>query len=854
MENKQVPIDSLGASAFAEAEVQEGQNQQKNENTDMKKTTENKPYQFWDPYKGITSNGLLNAFNTNIWKPLLSNLVKNQGTNVLPLLAKGAFQMAVTLAPPPLSLLAGLVDMFQPSTKNDDMWNQMVEYVNQTIDTKIGDYHQFLMSIDLQGFSKSLADHQALITAYEGTSDSKQKMTLEDQIIASFMDLNSSMNEKISKLQASEKPTDARYPVLVLPIFAQAANVHLALLRDTVVSDWAKNMDSVALQVYKDKLQDSIKEYTKYINETYKKGLEQEKAKEADYSNKDIYMQNSEKDIPLLRKNFNEVMKWNRVANYERQMSAAALDFAALLPTYNPDYYPTQPKVVQSRAIFAPIIGVPGGLKSMDKNKTYGSMVFDVKNFDQINTELDRVSREFKSYTGFLRSIYLYLSSTNNICASCTRTYENHPKHGSGGTIITIDINEGNPITSISGTSGFKPNTLSFAYADGTKSKTIGSNPSNTRAYGTFNFAYLGYQLSNMRVFGTSAATGEADAMVFGFRKLNLEKDAQQLISNNRVQIPAEMSVGTSSSIQEYINGQNAVEFNRFDSKERTYKINSPIAQEYKIRYRVAANEDSEISANNSLKTIISKTTDAANTIKGEYGYYKLVDGPTIKLNAGTNILSLTLTKGKFALDSIEFEPLSKDERIAFDNFDNERLSWKNIGGIIDGGSTGKAGKIGPNGDTWTYLKVVPYTYYTMNAKLKLNSDDPNARQKVKLFTDNAKGERVIKEVELKGRTGYQTFKLRFITNENLSNTHIGIQGTGGTYDILFDNVEIKGIKNISKELKVTYEKWDSYKSYRKGDKVEYQGKTYECIQDYLGDGNSDWIFSPSLWKPISNQ
>ncbi|EJQ99220.1 hypothetical protein II5_05625 [Bacillus cereus MSX-A1] len=54
-----------------------------------------------------------------------------------------------------------------------------------------------------------------------------------------------------------------------------------------------------------------------------------------------------------------------------------------------------------------------------------------------------------------------------------------------------------------------------------------------------------------------------------------------------------------------------------------------------------------------------------------------------------------------------------------------------------------------------------------------------------------------------------------------------------------------------TKEQNTFYEKWDPRKAYTKGDRVEYQGKIYEAVQSYQGNGDSNWIFSLSLWKII---
>ncbi|MGW6184663.1 M60 family metallopeptidase [Bacillus mycoides] len=55
-----------------------------------------------------------------------------------------------------------------------------------------------------------------------------------------------------------------------------------------------------------------------------------------------------------------------------------------------------------------------------------------------------------------------------------------------------------------------------------------------------------------------------------------------------------------------------------------------------------------------------------------------------------------------------------------------------------------------------------------------------------------------------------------------------------------------------TKDQNVSYEKWDPKKAYTKGDKVEHQGKVYEAVQNHQGNGDLNWIFALSLWKPIT--
>ncbi|MDA2385077.1 chitin-binding protein [Bacillus cereus] len=55
-----------------------------------------------------------------------------------------------------------------------------------------------------------------------------------------------------------------------------------------------------------------------------------------------------------------------------------------------------------------------------------------------------------------------------------------------------------------------------------------------------------------------------------------------------------------------------------------------------------------------------------------------------------------------------------------------------------------------------------------------------------------------------------------------------------------------------TKDQNVSYEKWDPKKAYTKGDKVEYQGKVYEAIQNHQGNGDPNWIFALALWNPLT--
>ena len=79
-------------------------------------------------------------------------------------------------------------------------------------------------------------------------------------------------------------------------------------------------------------------------------------------------------------------------------------------------------------------------------------------------------------------------------------------------------------------------------------------------------------------------------------------------------------------------------------------------------------------------------------------------------------------------------------------------------------------------------------------------------------------------------------------------------------YRYMVKAIDTQGKVSVaSNEIKITtkdipsseYKAWDSYAAYKKGDRVEHQGKIYEAVQSYQGYGDPNWIFSLALWKVI---
>ena len=110
-----------------------------------------------------------------------------------------------------------------------------------------------------------------------------------------------------------------------------------------------------------------------------------------------------------------------------------------------------------------------------------------------------------------------------------------------------------------------------------------------------------------------------------------------------------------------------------------------------------------------------------------------------------------------------------------------------------------------------------------------------------------------IKEYEIyRNGTKIATSPSTYYTDENLL--------ASTEYSYMVKAIDTQGKVSVaSNEIKITtkdipsseYKAWDSYAAYKKGDRVEHQGKIYEAVQSYQGYGDPNWIFSLALWKVI---
>ncbi|MGY3375042.1 lytic polysaccharide monooxygenase [Bacillus toyonensis] len=79
------------------------------------------------------------------------------------------------------------------------------------------------------------------------------------------------------------------------------------------------------------------------------------------------------------------------------------------------------------------------------------------------------------------------------------------------------------------------------------------------------------------------------------------------------------------------------------------------------------------------------------------------------------------------------------------------------------------------------------------------------------------------------------------------------------TYKYVVKAVDVAGNESVQSDIftittkteSVSYGEWDAKKAYKKGDRVLYEGKVYEAVQNHQGNGNPNWIYALSLWRAV---
>lgn len=237
--------------------------------------------------------------------------------------AKSSVAAGLGLIPEVGEILAALVDILWPSTQKD-VWEEVKDRVEALVDQKISDLVYQLVKEDLQGLNNSTTLYLNELRNGNPTS-----------ILGQWLVTRNSFAQALPHFQSKG------YEVALLGLFAQFANLHLAVLRDAVINGKAWGRSDADQQQDLADLKKAISDYYNYTLATYNKGLDATSEK-AGYPGPDT---------------LKTCAPFQLVNPYERQMAFQVLDYMYTWKYYDVSQYNSGVKVLLPREIYSQMIG-----------------------------------------------------------------------------------------------------------------------------------------------------------------------------------------------------------------------------------------------------------------------------------------------------------------------------------------------------------------------------------------------------------------------------------------------------------------------------------------------------------------
>jgi len=360
-------------------------------------------------------------------------------------------------------IVSGMIAIFWPESK-EDVWGQIKDKVESLINQKLSDFEYQQVSESLEGLRNVLADYDLALA--DGQGD-------EAYITAKYTAALSHFESNLPHFQSKG------YEVLLLPLFAQFANLHLALLRDGITFGARWGWPSQVITDEESKIKQSISAYSKWASEWYDQGYKQ---------------------LKLPSDSTYRVESWNVQNNYTREMTINVLDSMHFWPYFDPQVNPGDTSIVTipTRTVYSQTVGVADDTGiTIPEPPTLPITGIQVWGWNYIDAVQVQYGGEWGPRQGDQQ----------------TPTFggSNVPPHGWNGP---VDV-QTNPVIRVSGRSGELPELIKLWFEDGSVTNDCAGIAGRG---GLFDFVYDGHVLSSIHVMGTSRFYRSANCIVFGWR------------------------------------------------------------------------------------------------------------------------------------------------------------------------------------------------------------------------------------------------------------------------------------------------------------------------------------------------
>ncbi|OPA24175.1 hypothetical protein BHL53_14520 [Bacillus cereus] len=511
--------------------------------------------------------------------------------------------------------------------------------------------------------------------------------------------------------------------VLSLPLYAQAAALHLLIYRDMIINGDNWGLSEADQNIYKRLFKEKLDAHRKYIKDTYLKGLEQRKTKAENLKN--IFVPNAKDGLRpqggILRavttvpdgispeqESYGDTARWNYVNMYRTGMSQTVLAIASDFQHYDPQLYPRLYTGKDTTEIYTPISGmvpyrtkiedIDNILEGQDNGSYKGNLletIFGINDFEdygQIGVTQQKLYNNdgisYLSWEGDVQNQTRYTKKSifNNDAIAINQIYA---RHSGCPREIRMFYNSENR----------KPKGEGILTTTA-PSRSVHATKADSLYFESITSDMFGYQLSSVRSIGFqkdavvergNLLPTDIMGMVFGFRYGNANYK-HYLDLNKCYGVPAEMyskafNVGT---IKELLNSCNSVKSSTTGTSYVEYEVYCPVnIGQYdlacKLAYKGNTNINLPVTCNdkNMGSILVNQTTGDPEAIIGDYGDYKifkLFSG--LELKRGKNTIKIGLP-AEMALASVEITPTRAIQQIS-----GETQNFGSIGFFMDNQSS----------------------------------------------------------------------------------------------------------------------------------------------------------------------
>ncbi|MGX5576319.1 insecticidal delta-endotoxin Cry8Ea1 family protein [Bacillus toyonensis] len=245
---------------------------------------------------------------------------------------------------PGLSAISGLLNVLVPflwpeeqeTSQPQFTWQQLMNAVEELIDQRIDALIRSRAIETTRILQSRIRDYQQAICNLKTDPNNE---AYKADVRREFNDADDQAKAAIIQFNPRnpDGTEDAKHNILLLADYAQAANVHLLLLRDVVQFGESWGFSPLEIQQY-------------YSNTTSvgNPGMLQLLA---NYTNHCVRWYNAGLAT------FNSYFQWQELNTFRRDMTIMVLDIASLWPTYDPKSYPVIAKSQLTRVLYTPAIG-----------------------------------------------------------------------------------------------------------------------------------------------------------------------------------------------------------------------------------------------------------------------------------------------------------------------------------------------------------------------------------------------------------------------------------------------------------------------------------------------------------------